>query len=438
MNKTMTRLVAVGIMAAALASMQSAALAQNKQGYWELRDVLAQVYKHNPSLDMARQQYYSAQELYPQARAGWLPTVNAETSIYATRVESSNFGTADGATTKDVTLSVDQPIWRGGITTAEMARAQSLITAEEYALTQAEQLIFLRAAQAYMNVIRDRSLLELFKKNEEILFNELKSTWARMEIGDITNTDVQQAKARLAAAKSSRVQARNNLDLSAAEFEEVAGIKPPDKMMVPYLSFAFPQTLEEKFAMAEAQNPEIARAEFEHKASTHDVEAVERERMPQVSGFASMNRQYDPQPGVVDRYENDMIGVRATLALYKGGATSSRIREARYKAKRREFQIQETKQQIRQEITSHYRSYQAALAEVENRKQEIEALELALKGVREEAKLGQRSVLDVLDADQETINAKAALVRASHNEVMSQLTLAQSLGLLQARLLGLR
>jgi len=164
---------------------------------------------------------------------------------------------------------------------------------------------------------------------------------------------------------------------------------------------------------------------------------VFRELLPQVSAFASFNRQYDPQPGIVDRTGGETIGVRATIALYQGGATRSRERKARYASKRREFEIEETKRSVRREVIENWASYRSALQQTENRKQEIEAAEAALKGVRMELDVGQRTLLDLLDADEEVIEAKVGLSFARRNEIVALFSLANSLGLLTVHSLGI-
>lgn len=404
--------------------------AQNYDKYTKLYDVLTHVYKTSPALDAARAELEEIKELYPQARAGWLPSLQAETSIFATDISSSNFNSGDGATTKDVTLSLDQPIWRGGRTFAETDRAQYLIRAGEAVLQQAAQDIFLDTIRAYMDVLRDRELVSLRLHNEDILMQDTQATIERAELGDVTNTDVAQAKARLSRARSRRVAAQRDLDISNAAFRRVVGIAPPTKLTVPYKDFSFPQNYDDMLLLAEEKNPALWVAKHEHQAAKLNTKSIFRELLPQVSAYASFNRQYDPQPGIVEESETETIGLKATLSLYKGGQTRSRIREARHAAKRRQYRIDQTRRQIQEDITDFARSYKTAQRNTELHKEEIEAAEAALAGVREEARMGTRTVLDVLDADEEMIDAKIALARARRDEIVSQFSLASSLGIL--------
>lgn len=415
-----------------------AAFAQTKNGYQELKDVLYKVCENNPELQAAREKFRETQELYPQARAGWLPSVNAEASVYHSDIENSNFNSvADGSTTKDLTLSLDQPIWRGGRTFAETDSANAQIQAGKATLLQVHQDIFLRTLGVYMDVLRDRELLDLRRQNEDVLLDELKAAWERKKLGDITVTDVQQAKARLARAKSERVEAQSNLQTSAAKFEEMAGIEPPKKLLMPYVNFHFPSTLKEMQKQAEQRNPELWSVQYEHSAAEHDVRATSRELLPQVSAFASLDKQYDPQPGIVDDSRTKTIGIRATMALYEGGATRSRIRKSKHTAKRKEYEIEETRRKIKQQVRTNWNSYRAAQKTTEIRKDEIDSAQQALKGVREESRLGQRTVIDILDADQDVIDAKIALARARHDEIIAQFALARAMGFLTPHVLGM-
>ncbi len=413
-------------------SMQNPALAQQQNSYMELGDFMKIVYKKNPSILAAREELEETKELYPQARSGWLPNINGEASIYATDIESSNFSEGTGATTKDITLSVDQPIWRGGRTFAETAQARKLIHAGRAVLRQAEQDIFLQTASIYMNLLRDKELLDLRIRNEKVLMKELKAAWERMDIGDITDTDVQQAKARLSRAKTERIEAQRNYDISKAEFEEIVGVNPPEKLRIPYMRFDIPSEISEMIRIAQEQNPEILMAHYEKEAADHGADATFRELLPQISAFASYNKQYDPQPGIVESSETETIGLRARISFYSGGATRSRIREAKRNAKRHDYEIQEMRRQVRQEVISNWRSYETAKQRTENTKQEIDAAEKALTGVREEARLGQRTVLDILDADKEVIDAKTSLANARRDEIITKFALANSLGMLTA------
>ncbi|MEZ5814453.1 MAG: TolC family outer membrane protein [Alphaproteobacteria bacterium] len=404
--------------------------------YIGLEDVFIRVYEGHPTLQAAREELKAVQELYPQARAGWLPSLDAEAGIFSTKVESSNFGAGDGATTKDLTLSLDQPLWRGGRTFAETARAHDLIRAGEAVLSGAVQSLFLDAATSYMDVLRDQDLFELRRQSEHILLQDYYAVREREKLGSATVTDILQTRVRLERAKSQRIDAHNNLSRSLAAFQNIMAVWPPYILEAPQHDFEFSGDMAEMVAVAEERNPELLIAKYEYDAAKHHSDAVFRELLPQVAAFASYNKQYDPQPGIVEESETQSVGVRMTLALYRGGGTRSRIREAKRNFKQREYEISEIRREIQQEIVSHWRSYKAAQAESFIRMREIEAAQAALQGVREEFVLGQRVMLDILDADEELINARVAFTRARRNESVTGFALAKSLGFLSPAALG--
>ena len=401
------------------------------------RIILRHVYEHNPSLEAARAELDTVSELYPQALSGWRPSLKIESDIYSTNVESSNFGQTDGATTREVKFSVDQPIFRGGQTFAKTKKANSLIRAGYAVMLQSEQEIFLKAISAIADVVRDRTLISLRTDNEKLMIEELHAVRARIEGGELTKTDEKQAETRLARSVSEKIAAQAHLESSVARFEETIGYLPPDNMVFPDLIFIFPESQKEMISLAEQGNPAIQSARHKSFAADHEIDAVFRELMPQIHAFASYNKQYDPQPGIIDESEVQTIGVRASLLLYQGGNTRSRVREAKKIANKRVIEIAEIKRRIRQQIISNRNKLEAAKSEISSRSIEVEAAELAREGVRTEAQLEERTVLDILDADQELLDAQAALIAAKRDEVVRHYTLAADMGMLLPEKMGI-
>lgn len=405
------------------------AWAQDRPARQEMEEVMAYVYQNNPSLYAAREELRSTEELYPQARAGWLPSVTGEASLYATDIDSSNFSSGDGATTKDLNLSVDQPIWRGGRTFAETDKAKALIRAGDATLRQAEQDTLYNVAEAYMNVLRDRQLFVAYRRNEELLRRELDMAQDRHRMGDLTTTDVEQTKARYAKAQSLRIQAARELYVSDAEYEQLVGMRVPAEMLIPIAALDMPEDPALLVDMAQDMNAELQSYIYKQKASEHNADALFRELLPQVSAFASVDKQYDPQPGIIPDSQVETIGIKASIDLFRGGATRSRVRQAKADAKRQAYAIDDIKRRIKEEVLSSWRSYNAAKQQREAVKAEITATRNALQGVREEARLGQRTIQDILDADEDVIEAEVKLARAQHEEIVSKYALARNVGI---------
>lgn len=399
--------------------------------------VLRHVYDTDPSLNAVRARLQETKELYPQATAGWRPTLEGQASIFATDIDNSNFGGGDGATTKDLTLTLDQPIWRGGQTFAEVREAKDLINAGEALLHQAEQDTLFKTLRAMLALSRDRDLYNLRVRNENGLQEELTAARARFDDGVLTITDVEQSKARYSRAKADTLVAKRALDISRAEFMEVTGIYEDMEFALPELDFQFPSSADELLALAEMQNPSLWIAKYEASAAEHNAVASFRRLLPQLAAFASYNKQYDPQPGIIPDSQTETIGLRAVIPLYQAGVVRSQTRQAKHAAKREKYESEATIRDIRQNVLRNYRTYLASIDELSLRETEINAADEAYKGVMEEEKLGQRTVLDLLDADRELVGARISLVNTAYNKDLANYALAADLGLLNAANLGL-
>lgn len=402
-----------------------------------LPDVLTHVYNNSPQLQAAKAGLHAVHELYPQALAGRRPTVTTQASIYSTDVESSNFGRGDGATTKEFSANIEQPLYTSGRTDAQVDRANALIKASYATFLQGEQDLFYETARAYMDVIRDRQIVGLSQQNEEILNAELKAVSERFDGGDLTRTDVEQTRARLARAQADRVSAQSNLEQSYAAFQAVTGFAASGALLYPVPAFSFPPGLADMVRMAEEKNQVLSEARHQLEAAEGEVDAAFSELLPQLKAFASYQKEYDSQPGIIDESQVETIGLRATLTLYQGGTTQSRVREAKSRAPQNRFKILETQQDIKAQVLESWKTLKMSEQEMAARQSEIDAAKRARDGVREEARMGERSTLDTLDADQEVIGAETSYINARYAATLASFALARSLGLMSPEGIGL-
>ncbi len=404
---------------------------------FSLYDALLISFENNPSLRAARAELLAVHERLPQAFAGWKPTVTGEAGLTVTDIEGSNFGNADGSTEKDYLLSVSQPLFRGGSTFAEVASARNVIASQTYVLRAREQDVMLDAVTAYMDVLRDEALLQLARNNRDVISRELEATRDRFDVGELTKTDVSQAEARQANADANIVRALGNLNSSRAIFEKVVGTVPGNLKPPQMISSLLPDTLEAAVLQSEAQNPRVLSAINAHRASEDDVDDVFGELLPAVGVFGSWNKTYDPSPGLSDEQTAKAIGISATIPLYEAGSVRSRVRQAKHTANQRYLEILEARRQVRQEAISNWENLQASEAEIRSRQAQVKAASVAQEGVRAEAEFGSRTVLDTLDADQELLDARVALVTAQRNEIVAQFALLSTIGLLRPETLGI-
>lgn len=407
---------------------------ESKPAAQTLQDVLRWSYQSNPTIRAARAELMATQESLPQAQAGWKPS--ADLSADADWIDIQADGGSDSDTLeKNIGVDASQPLYRGGRTVSGIESAKNAIMAQRAFLAATEQDVLLQVVTAYMNVIRDQSLLDLAVNNKDVIGRQLDATKARFDVGDVTRTDVSQSEARLALAEATRVRALGNLRGSLAVFEQVTGM-PPGSLRFPELSLPIPATLDESVNAAEQYNPSVLAAEFLHNAAAKDIRTVFGELLPTVGLFASLDHAADPSPGTLDSRTTTAFGIQASIPLYEAGATRSRVREAKNFAMQRKIEITEAKRLARQQAVSSWESLKAAQSEILSRKAQVEASRIAQDGVHKEAELGTRTILDALDADQELLDAESALVTAQRNEVVARFTLAATLGLMTPEVLG--
>jgi len=407
------------------------------QATMTLEKVLRQVYRDNPTLEASRYGLKATHELYPQALSGWHPVIGAEASVTSSHIDTDPDTSVDGATTKSGSINIEQPLYKGGRTTAETESAKSRIKAGYNRMLQTEQDVFLRTVQVYMDVIRDRTLLSYQNSNRQALAQEQDSLQARLDAGDVTSTDVKRAQARLAEADALVVRAQGDLHASEAAFQQVTGLLPPAILIMPAPNFPIPPTQGDMLALAEKNNPQLYAAKFDHLAAQSDIGAAESDKYPQVSAFAYHITDFDPQPGDLDRSSTDAIGVRARINLYEGGKTMSQIREAKDRANQRYIQIVETERAVRDSLIENWNQLQAYKAEISSRELAVTAADASRQGVREEAKQGERTTVETLDAERDMLESQVALANATHDMMITQYRLAEALGLLLPEHMGM-
>ena len=399
-----------------------------------LADALKFSYQNNPSIRAARTELLATQERLPQAQAGWKPSADATADITNVNIETDGAGDSDN-TEKNLGLALSQPVYRGGRTVSAIDSAKSAIMAQRAFLLATEQDILLQVVTAYMNVLRDQSLYDLAVNNKDVIDRQLEASRARFEVGDVTRTDVSQSEARLSGAEANRVRALGNLRASRAVFRQVTGMDVAG-LQSPQNILPIPGTLNESVAMADQYNPLVLASEFLHSAAKEDIDTVFGELLPSVGLFANLDHSIDPSLGTLNDRTTRAVGISATIPLYEGGATRSRVRQAKSTASQRLIEVEEARDLARQRTVSSWEDLTAAKSEILSRKAQVEANRIARDGVHKEAELGTRTILNALDADQELLDSESALVTAQRNEVVAQYALATSLGLMTPEVLG--
>jgi TolC family type I secretion outer membrane protein len=378
-----------------------------------LRDALANAYNTNPDLGAARAQLRSADELVAQALSGFRPQLGASASYDIVDLDSSQGSATLDSSTVGVTLS--QPLYRGGGLDANLRASENTVRANRANLITTEQQILYDAVQAYAGVWRDRSVLELAINNEKRLQRQLQATRDRFNVGEVARTDVAQAEARLSAAEASRVEAEGLLANSIATFRRVIA-QEPQNVEQP----AKPADLPANEAQAQelaAANPNIATAQYTLAAAKDDVDVAFSRLLPQVDLRASASYANEPSSNL-DWQRDGSIGVQVTVPLYQGGAEYSQVRQNKQIARQRDEQLVSTQRGVAETVTTAWETLQTSTSNIQSRQAQVRANRIALEGVEQEAQVGSRTVLDVLDAEQELFGSQVELVRAQANEAL--------------------
>ena len=402
-----------------------------------LEQALVQTYQTNPTLKSAREQAKATDELVPQALSGWRPSLFANGDLTYLDSDTDPEAPADGSnTSKDMSLTVEQPIYRGGATIASTKSAKNQVKASHENLRATENTVLLSAVQAYIDVIRDQAILELNIKNEEVLTKNLEATTARFEVGELTKTDVSQSEARLSNSKANVITARGNLNSSIAVYQSIIGESPADLQTPNVEKLKLPKSENEAIEMAMQNNPDIISASYLNEAGIAEIDNAYSNILPKVTLTGSVSKTYDPTKDIDDK-EVSSIKANLSIPLYQSGQATSQIRQAKHNSNKRKIEIISNKKTVRSNTVSAWQDYQTAKSNTTARKDQIKANEIALNGVMEEELVGSRTILDVLDAEEDLLDSKVELVKAQRDTIFKSYELLSQVGNLTAKNLSL-
>lgn len=415
--------------------------AQSSSDALSLKEALQLALENNATLVAARQNYYGAAENLAQAVSGFRPdvSINGDITNIQNEPEGNSFITQEGGNlSRGVGIDLVQPVFRGGSTSAQVRAARNAITAQHWLLKETYQNVLGDVARAYWDVSLQADTLELNVSNRELLEKQLEENRARFEAGELTRTDVSQAKSRLAAATASVASSQSALNNAKAKLVEL--IRVPVET-VKFDNFegldGFPDTISEALELADRQNPSSVAARFLHNAAVDDVDNVIGELLPQVNLVAAAERVDDPYPGFLDRETTETLQLNATIPLYQSGATRSRARQAKYAVAEHKANIIETEEEVRTKAIQSWEAYRSAEFEIEAFEEQIEAATVALEGAGEEVRYGLRAAIDELDAQQELLDARVSLVRSRFNRANAAVDVMQVTGQFMPVQLGL-
>ena len=423
---------------AAFATLAAALLAGTASAD-TLRDALVSTYQSNPTIMAQREALRSTDATVAIARAAGRPQVSGTAGL------NQDLTRTGGGNGRNLSAGVDvsYPLFNGGAIRNSVQAATTRVEAGRATLRAVEGDVFTEAVAAYMDVIRDRSIVELNQNQVQVLTTNLQATNDRFEIGDLTRTDVAQSEARLQLARSSLATAQARLATSEENYRRVIGHRP-DQLAPPPPLPPLPGSAEEAVKIALASNPDLISITRSARAAGYDVNIARAGRLPTVSAIGSGRvTNYlgtaDDQfaPGAPDTVTSTGAGVQARIPIFQGGLPAARTRQAQAIEGQILEQVVATERLVVANTRSAFASYQAANRAIASNLTAVQANELALEGARAEQRVGTRTVLDVLNAEQELLNAQVALVTAKRDAYVAGFQLLNAMGQAEANDLGL-
>ena len=408
---------------------------------------LVRAYQNNPQLNAQRAQVRSTDENVPQALSGYRPRV-ALTASAGYQYQDTNL-TAGGTPTaivrtenhgtnapRSAGLTVSQTLFNGQQTANRTRAAESQVSGSREALRVLEQTVLLSAATIYMDYLRDAAIVEVQRSNVRVLEQTLKQTRDRFNVGEVTRTDVAQSEAQLAAGKTQLLAAEATLTTTRANFRRIIGNEPSQLAPGSPVDRYLPGTLPGAVDLSLVENPNVTAAMFGIDVNYLQVKINEGALLPSVTLQASVQQSYEQTLTIFRSFGASAIA-QLSVPVYQGGAEYALIRQSKENLAQQRLALEQTRDQTRANTVTAWGQLVAGKAQVASAQAQVTASEIALNGVREEAKAGQRTTLDVLNAQQALVNARVALVTAQHDRVVASYAVLNAIGRLSPQVLNL-
>lgn len=419
-------------LAAILPALTTAPLAAES-----LRQALTSAYQSNPRLDAERARLRATDEEVPRAQSGYRPSVGGSVDYGHSKTSTSPATVGAGDTNPyGYQVSVRQSLFNGFQTTNAVREAEAGVRAGRENLRQVEAQTLLDAVSVYMDVVRDMQIVRIREQNVAVLTKELEAAETRRSVREVTKTDVAQARARRARAVSAADLAKANLKVSRAQYERIVGHPATEVTEPPLKLKQLPRSQQEALATAEQESPNVGSALHREQAARHAVDRVWGELLPEVRVEASWAHRGDVSRSI-DEQDSASITGRVSVPLYDGGETRARVRQAKHTHVSRLQEIEQARSETQANVISAWSRLNAARAQLRSDQVQVEAARTALEGVREEEKVGQRTLLDVLNAEQEYLEAQVSLVTTRRDLIVASYALLATMGRLTAENLAL-
>lgn len=408
-----------------------------------LESALAKAYVNNPNLNAQRAGVRVRDEGVARAKSGYRPQISAGADIARTYTQREFEAFGGTRVTRGEFLSpsgfnvqVNQNIFNGFRTENSVRQQESFVFDARETLNTEEQGTLLNAAIAYMDVLQNTAILDLQRNNVEVIDEQLRQTRDRFNVGEVTRTDVAQAESRLAAARAQASGAEADLRQSIAAYRQIVGVEPRQLSPGRPLDRLLPRSVEAALQIGLNEHPAIKAALHRLDAAELQVKIEQGALAPQVDVRGSLQRRHSAQSRG-DEINSASVIAQLTVPIYDGGAAYAATRQAKEAVGQRKLEADWIREQVRAQVVSSWGALEAARAQISAAQAQIDAAETALSGVREEARVGQRTTLDVLNAQQELLIARVNLIRAQRSRVVASYQVVSAMGRLNSRNLGL-
>ena len=409
-------------------------------GYAEtISAALARAYMGNPDLNQQRAATRASDENVSKANSGYRPTVQGTAQFGYAKTEGSLFSNQINSNTfpNQAGFTVTENVFNGNRTTNTVRQAESQVHQSREQTRNTEQNTLQNGATAYMNVLRDTAILELNKNNITVLEEQLRQTRDRFNVGEVTRTDVAQAESSLATARSQYFTAQANLQTSIANYRQIIGVQPRRLEAARPIDRLLPPSLDEAVRVSLAEHPSVQAAFHNVDSATLQVQIAEAALYPRFDVQAGVQQQNQQQGQENYRIFSATVLGQLTVPLYQGGEEYATIRQAKEQLAQARLQADLQRDMIRANVVSSWGQLQSSKAVIRSSEAAVKSSEIALDGVREEAKVGQRTTLDVLMAQQTLLQSRVSLVSAQRDRVVASYAVEASTGRLTAANLGL-
>lgn len=397
-------------------------------------EALSETYKTNPTLQSQRAYLRSVDENVAIAKSGYRPNI-ALTAGYTDGSVNGNSAQANRDNEqKSIAAKVSQPLFSGFQTVNSVKSADSFVRSEQSNLYNVEQSVFLNASTSYLDVVQNEAIVNLQKNNEKLLKKRLDETKQRFNVGEVTRTDVSQALARYSRAKADRISSEGTLEASKATYIQIIGSKPEKLSEPDNIATILPPTFDEAINYAIANNYSVKQAKSLLESKEYDISTQTGALLPQVTADAAATK----ARGELGVYSGDTTidsvewGVNMTVPLYNSGESRAKIRQSKHLKWQAQEQVLEAERSTQASVSSAWEYMIANRAKINAIKDQVKANEIALDGVQKEEALGNRTILDVLDAYQELLNSNVEEVKARRDYYVSGMNLLLAMGKLTA------